>query len=254
MGGLGTVVTLWSPPALGSSGPVESLAQPRQCRPETPCLAVVIDDVGRDLARLDRLLRLRLDLTFSVLPHARHTAKSLDAIRARGRQIMVHLPMAPLDPKNITDEPVVIGRDGPTATALLACLEAVPDAVGANNHMGSATSRDPALALALMQLLGRRGLWFLDSRTVSGSVLCSQALEAGVPCLQRDVFLDDSPSPSLAARQLEQAIELARKRGWAVAIAHPRAVTVALLGRLEQSTLSSRITVRRLSEVVADGT
>jgi len=250
MVGLGTVVALWPSPARAS----RQIGAPSACSPHDPCLSVVIDDVGRDLNTLRQLLALRLDLTYSVLPHARHTAASLAAIRARGRQVMLHLPMAPIDPRRIADEPVVLGRDGPLEAALATCLELVPDAVGVNNHMGSALGRDPAVVRALLRVLGQRGLWFLDSRTASGSLFCAEAPHAGVPCLRRDVFLDDPPSSGLAAQRLQQAVELAHRRGWAVAIAHPQPVTVNLLKQLAQSTRSSRIKVRRLSEVVADGT
>lgn len=251
MTGLGTLVALWSQPASASRHP--TLPEP-PCSPARPCLAVVVDDVGRDPAALRRLLALRLDLTFSVLPHARHTVASLAAIRSRGREILLHLPMAPTDPGRITDEEVVLGRDGTPEQALAACLERVPDAVGVNNHMGSAVSRSPELAGRLLQQLARRGLWFLDSRTISNSVLCSTASTLGVGCVERDLFLDDPPGPKSVSRRLAEALRLARERGKAVVIAHPLPDTVRALDRLDGSRTARQVRIRRLSRLVADGT
>jgi len=249
--GLGSLAVLSSSPA--SASRVAQRAT-MACRPEAPCLGVLIDDVGRDLAALDQLLALRLDLSFAVLPHAAHTAASLDAIRSRGREILLHLPMLPLDESRITDEEVVLGRDGPLEAALQACLDTIPEAVGINNHMGSALTRDPAATNRLLRAIAGEGLWLVDSRTTERSLLCGQATAVGVPCVERDVFLDATPRHDVVLRRLAQAVQTARQRGWALAIGHPHPVTINLLRRLE--TENGGVRVRRISELVllANGT
>lgn len=249
MAGLGTVVALWSQPARASRG---SMVEP-PCSPEHPCLALVIDDVGRDLDALGQLLALRLDLTFSVLPHARHTEQSLAAIRRRSREILVHLPMAPADISRITDETVVLGRDAPLERVLDACLDRVPGAVGASNHMGSRLSTMPEAVSRVLRGIEPRGLWFLDSRTTSHSLFCSRARVEGVRCVERDVFLDDLPRPDAVSGRLAEAVALARKRGRAVAIGHPLPATIEILRHLDRSEQPRRVRIRRLSRLV-DGT
>ena len=257
MAGLGTVVALWSQPARASRSAV---VEP-PCSPEHPCLALVIDDVGRDLDALEELLALRLDLTFSVLPHARHTEQSLAAIRRRSREILIHLPMAPTDLSRITDETVVLGRDAPLERVLDACLDQVPDAVGASNHMGSRLSAMPEAVSRVLRGIKRRGLWFLDSRTTGQSLFCSRARTVGVGCVERDLFLDDPPRAESVAGRLAEAVALARKRGSAVAIGHPLPATIALLRRMDRAWISDgpsneqprRVRIRRLSRLV-DGT
>jgi polysaccharide deacetylase 2 family uncharacterized protein YibQ len=249
--GLGSLAVLSSRPASASRATPQA---PTACRPEAPCLGVLIDDVGRDLVALDQLLALKLDLTFAVLPHAAHTTASVAAIRSHGREILLHLPMLPLDKSRITDEVVVLGRDGPLEAALQACLEPIPEAVGINNHMGSALTRDPAATRRLLRAVANEGLWVVDSRTTEGSLLCNQAKVLGVPCLERDVFLDATPDRYVVLRRLAQAVQVARRRGWALAIGHPHPATINLLRRLESS--DSGVRVRRVSELVllANGT
>jgi hypothetical protein len=206
--------------------------------------------VGRDLAALERLLAVRLDLTYSVLPDGRHTAAALEAIRAHGREILLHMPMAPVDPGRITDEKVVLGRDEPLEEALDSSLERVPDAVGVNNHMGSALCQDAPAVRRVLRRLGQQNLWFLDSRTSARSVFCQQAKPLGVPCIERDVFLDHPPEPGALHRQLVAVVGTARQRGWAVAIAHPHPETVELLKAVEQR-LAGVVQIRRLSVLFA---
>jgi uncharacterized protein len=241
---LGSAVALMGrPPA----PPPRLPPPPAPCTPRTPCLALVIDDVGRDMAPLRRLLALPLDLTFSVLPHAPKTRQSLEAIRGRGREVMLHLPMAPLDSSRITDERVVLGRDGPLEAAMRQCLTKIPGARGINNHMGSALSKDPKRVGRVLEVLRGRSMWFLDSRTVTGSLFCSQARERAIPCIERDVFLDDPPTASEVESRITEAVEIAKRRGWAVAIGHPEISTVDALQKLR---LGSTVRIVRLSVVI----
>ncbi|MCA9700721.1 MAG: divergent polysaccharide deacetylase family protein, partial [Myxococcales bacterium] len=67
-------------------------------------LAIVIDDVGRELDYFDKLLALRFPLSFSVLPgsvYAKGVQDRLQADQRRPREILLHLPMEPLDPKHM---------------------------------------------------------------------------------------------------------------------------------------------------------
>jgi polysaccharide deacetylase 2 family uncharacterized protein YibQ len=57
------------------------------------------------------------------------------------------------------------------------------------------------------------------------------AHELGVPFLRRDVFLDNVPSVGAIDAQLAKLEALARHRGYAVGIGHPRAATVAALAQ-----------------------
>lgn len=81
----------------------------------------------------------------------------------------------------------------------------------------------------ILDVLQRHGLFFLDSRTSAGSVGYSLALSLGLPTAQRDVFLDDDPDEGAIRRQFARLLERARERGAAIAIAHPRPSTVAVL-------------------------
>jgi polysaccharide deacetylase 2 family uncharacterized protein YibQ len=254
--GLGTVAG-----AMRLLGPRQATAidPAPACLPAQPCLAVVIDDIGRDLLALDALLALPADLTFAVLPHAAHTAASREAILGRGRELLLHLPMDPLDRRHITDEPVVVGRDDSVARATRRCLEQVPEAVGVNNHMGSALTQDAAALDAVVGELragaasmGRRGdggraLFVLDSRTSEHSVFCQAARAQGLACVTRDVFLDDPPARPALTSAWERALAAARQRGWAIAVGHPYDSTVEVLRELLRRR---QIRVVRLSRLV----
>lgn len=238
-------VYFWTPPTqdVRPTLPGASL-----CVPGNPCLVLVIDDVGRDLPLLQRFLALKGDVTYSVLPHAPYTKQSLAALRQRRREYLMHLPMAPLDVSKVTQEAVVVGLDGPLETAAEECLARVPGAVGVNNHMGSALSSEPRKMARVLSIIKKKKLWFLDSKTTKGSIICAVAKKMKVACRQRDVFLDDPPSQAAVQSKLERAVEVARRRGWSIAIGHPREATYKVVRRFIENP---EINVVRLSALFA---
>ena len=67
----------------------------------------------------------------------------------------------------------------------------LPNAIGMNNHMGSAIQPIPRVTY-LMTRTSRAAFILLDSRTIGESVAGKIAKEQGVRVLDRHVFLDDS--------------------------------------------------------------
>lgn len=203
-------------------------------------LAIVVDDVGRELHLMEQLLGLRYEVTFSVLPGAVYAAGAqlrLRADRRRYREILLHLPMEPDDPAQMQDgaearEDFLRASDSPheLQRKTAAALERVPAAIGVNNHMGSRLTADRAAMDAVMPVLAERGLVFLDSRTTAATVAERAARDAGVPTLARHVFLDDDANEAAIDAALMRAAELARREP-TVAIGHPSPELVAVLER-----------------------
>jgi len=195
-----------------------------------PLIAVVIDDVGLDRPRSRRAWELPGPLTMSFLPYAKDLPEQARAARARGHELMLHLPMEPG------------GRNDPGPNALLvslpdaelrqrttAALDSFDGYAGVNNHMGSRfTTFRPGMETVLRQLKGR-GLMFLDSRTSPQSVGDQVAQEIGVPSIARHVFLDDDESLDAVRRRLAETEAVARRQGFVVAIGHPHEATLQAL-------------------------
>ncbi len=223
-------------------------------------LAIVIDDVGRELHLFEQLLALRHPLTFSVLPgsiYAPGVQLRLRGDRRRYREVMLHLPMEPAAPAKMHegDEAherflLATDRSADLRAKVEAALWRVPAAVGVNNHMGSRLTRDTQAMDAVMATLAERPLYFLDSRTIAETKAESVARAAGVPALARDVFLDHDPSEAAIEAALMRAAELSRQRP-AVAIAHPSAAVVEVLTRRLPELLEQGVSVYPVSRLVA---
>lgn len=196
-----------------------------------PRLAIIIDDMGNDQSEAKPVLALPFPVTVSVLPHLDYSAQTADAAWRRGDQVILHLPMQPIE-DGAKDETIELRPGMPASqvrSTLTGMLATVPHAIGVNNHEGSRATADPRLMAELMPLLRERGLFFIDSRTTAATVAYEAAERAGVRAASRKVFLDDTPTHDAVLAQLDLAARDAVRDGSAIAIGHPHPETIAAL-------------------------
>jgi len=195
-------------------------------------VVVVIDDMGLDRRRSDRVVALPGPLTLAWLPYAGNLVEQTAAARARGHQLIMHVPMQPDGPADPGPNALLTGLDAAEIRRRLALnLSAFPGFVAINNHMGSRFTADSDGMAVVLAELAARGLFFLDSRTTARTVAPDLAPGLGVPLLSRDVFLDHEMTPTAVALALTRLEALARRQGTAIAIGHPHDVTIQALAR-----------------------
>ncbi len=220
-----------------------------------PMVAVVIDDLGLDRQRTARTVALPGPLTLAYLPYAGALSRQTAVARDAGHEIILHMPMQPQNPA--TDPgpgALLLGMSArEVEQSLTHALDRIGPIVGVNNHMGSAVTADPALMAAVMQVLKTRELVFLDSRTTGMSQAAAQAASLGVPHASRDVFLDHDSSPDAVASALAKTEAIARRHGIAVAIGHPKDVTLEALAAWLPGLAARGITLVPLSTVIRAG-
>ena len=191
-----------------------------------PLIAIVIDDMGSA-----RAMKLPSKVTLSFLPYARDLKRQVAEAAGSGHEIMLHVAMEPESPEADPGPNVLL--TGTPEAELLANLRWNLDQMsgyhGINNHMGSRFTRDLAGMRVVMRELKSRGLFFLDSLTSRDSVGARTAREAGVAFATRDVFIDHKDDEAYVRNQLAKVEAEAKKRGVAIAIGHPRDITLRVL-------------------------
>ncbi len=195
-----------------------------------PRIALVIDDVGVDYVNSLRAVALPGPVTISLMTYARQIERLADIAHANGNELLIHVPM---EPEGFEDPgPNVLATNLDPAELerrVQWALNRVDGVVGINNHMGSKFTANARGMRVLMDDLAERGYLFLDSRTTGQSVGREAARLAGVPYVARDVFLDNDPSPEVVWKQIEELEATAKRRGSAIAIAHPHPGTLQVL-------------------------
>ena len=195
-----------------------------------PLVSIVLDDMGLNRLHSDWAVSLKAPLTLSYLPYAQDLAKQTQSARAQGHELLIHLPMEPRGAADPGPGALMVNMDQMEIKKLLArALYAFPGAIGVNNHMGSLFTADyRAMSIVLMQIKSS-GQLFLDSLTVSNSLVSQLGDKFNVPVVSRDVFLDDIDKEDEIVRRLREVERVALDKGTAIAIGHPRLTTLRVL-------------------------
>lgn len=217
-----------------------------------PKVVIVIDDLGMDRKRTARAIGLKGPLTLSFLAYAEDLKEQTAVARAAGHELLTHVGMEPVS-ESVDPGPNVLltGLDSEEIRQLLEWnLGRIEGYVGINNHMGSKFTADPSGMAVVMEILKLRGLLFLDSRTTGRSVGAKLARELGVPVAERNIFLDNVNETAAVDVRLRELEQLARRRGYAVAIGHPRDATLESLEGWLQNLEDRGLALVPLSAVV----
>jgi uncharacterized protein len=220
--------------------------------PGRPLIAIVIDDVGVNRRNAARVAELPAPVTIAYMTYADNLAKLGAEARARGHELMLHVPMEPMG-HGVDAGPNALTADLPPdeiRRRLSWGLDRLSGYVGINNHMGSRfTASEPAMAV-VMEELRRRGLLFVDSRTIGESVGARMAQRYGVPHADRDVFLDNVEESGAVHEQLAKLEQVARERGMAIGIGHPHDGTIAALAHWLPQLQAKGFTLVPVSTIV----
>jgi len=228
------------PSSRPTSPPTSAFPTPAQPQEEAPTsipsqrpsssafrVAIVIDDVGYDIPLLQEFLQLEIPLMISILPNLPNSTKSAQLASQAGREVILHMPMQP--ERNLPMDSSFITVDLSSEEIekrIEKALRSVPGAVGMSNHMGSLATQDRRVMDAVMSALAKHDLFFLDSLTSPKSVACESAKSRGVPCLKRDVFLDNLDDANYVFAQVKKLVAVAKRKRKAIGIGHLKETTL----------------------------
>jgi len=185
-------------------------------------LIIVIDDVGYTIDELSPFLKLPFSLTFAVMPKLPHSADSTRAIRDAGKEFILHQPMEALGGNDPGPGAIYLSMDAQSIEKIVEeNIESFPfPPAGLNNHMGSAVTRNRDAMTALLKLVKKRGMYYLDSLTAPGTVSGEICRETGTKYLERTVFLDNKSERESILSAIEEGKVIARKNHAAIMIGH----------------------------------
>lgn len=196
-----------------------------------PAISIIIDDMGYQLRSGHRAVKLPGAITYSFLPHAPHVNELSQLAHEQNKEVMLHLPMESeggkkLGPGGLTE----CMTEKKFSKVLESSIKSIPYVSGFNNHMGSLLTKSPFWMKRLMREVSvTNNLFFVDSKTTSNSVAMELARAEGLQSIQRDIFIDHEDSISFIQKQLRKLISKAKKNGTALAIAHPKKITLSEL-------------------------
>ncbi len=184
-------------------------------------------------------------VSVAIFPNAPDSQMMMNKAHQQGREILIHLPMAPLSKQPLEKDTLTPSMSAAEVKRIVdQAIRNIPYAIGINNHMGSAMTSSRSGMDNVMQAMNAHNLFFLDSMTIGNTQSVNAAQGTRVKVIKRNVFLDDVQNEGEIRRQFERAIQLARKNGYAIAIGHPHPATVKVLQQMLPNLPSDIVLVR----------
>ncbi|MDF2659244.1 MAG: sugar deacetylase [Paenibacillus sp.] len=195
----------------------------KQAAPAARMAAIVIDDLGNNMAGTEEIVGMPFPITVAVMPFLPSSQKDAEAAHRNGHEVIVHLPMEPLKGNKSWLGPGAITcdlSDDDIRKRVHAAIDDIPHAIGINNHMGSKATVDERVMRVVLEVCRERGLFFLDSHTNYRSVVSKLAKQIGVPCIENHLFLDDVKSKMHVLNQIKLLQKHLREHEPCIAIGH----------------------------------
>ncbi|EAL6119019.1 divergent polysaccharide deacetylase family protein [Campylobacter coli] len=220
-----------------------NLSKTKQAR-----LAIIIDDMA-NISQVRALQALKLKLIPSFFPPDKNHIDT-PKLALKFDFYMVHLPLAAM---NYTKPELDTLNPSDSEKRIFKKIQQVKkdfkDLKFINNHTGSLFTSDEKAMKKLYKAFEKEELIFVDSKTIASSKALKVAKALGQIYIQRDVFLDNRDDVAYIKNQLIEAVRLAKQKGFAIAIGHPRKNTFKAL---EQSKdLLKSVELVYLSEIYA---
>ena len=191
-------------------------------------LVLIIDDVAT-FEHAGMIKSLGLKITPSIFP-ATKTHPDTPNIARTFEFYMIHLPM---QAKHFDSPEIGTLTINESFESMHEKIKKIrkdfPRAKYTNNHTGTRFTSDYDAMDKAYRALIEQGFIFVDSKTIAQTAVARAAKKYNQPYISRDIFLDDDPSASAVRRELVAAVNLAKKRGYAIAIGHPKKNTIAVI-------------------------
>ena len=220
-------------PVIGRNGqtPFQAYARPFHDNGR-PKVALVIGGLGLNAASTRVAIeRLPPEVTLSFVPYADGLQGWVDMARAAGHEVMLEIPMEPLDfPSNDPGPYTLMAGAAPTETVkrLEWLLARTTGYFGVTNYLGGRfVNADPAMA-TFTGALKSRGLAFLDDGSAARK-------GAGVPRASASAVIDEQLSADDIDRQLLGLEAQAQQHGSALGFGFSYPLTVDQVGRWAQA-------------------
>lgn len=198
---------------------VRAAVEPQDSEKRVGKVAFVLYGFGDDTKAALALFEEPAPFAVAIVPGAKNTAELLHAAHARQREVLVHVPLEPLNYPRINPGPgtlLVTLSPSQVAARVKKWIEQASPVVAVSNHMGSLATQDMQVMTSVYKEVRRANLPFIHVQPAPGSVCKALASELGVAYGEPDELLDPDVKPEQAKtleKRWKALLEEARDRG-----------------------------------------
>ncbi|MCI5969250.1 divergent polysaccharide deacetylase family protein [Helicobacter sp.] len=249
--------TLAQPPQIQASQTQNPKLDSNFCMRNKPQLAIIIDDIGT-FAQYQAITQIPFKFTPSLFPKSKANPDT-PKIAKIAPFYMIHLPLEALNFYQKEHQWLFVGDSKEKIESHIQTIKQdFPNLSYINNHTGSKFTQDLESMSLLLETLKTHRINFVDSKTIgttkTNAVYAKSPYVAFNPCqqtpLKRDVFLDNILEIPTITEQLIQAVQIAKQKGYAIAIGHPHKATLLALKNATNYLENSGVELVYINEII----
>lgn len=221
-------------PRVGADGrvPWRVYARPTNALETRPRIAVVIVGLGLKRETTERAISLPGAVTLAFAPRAGMLDDWIAAARDDGHEVLLGLPMEPVDfPRNDAGPEALMSAltTEQNMNRLKWLMSRATGYIGFVNTQGGAMLADTTAFRPLAEEIAARGLMFLEAGETPIPASRDLAASIGLPALASSQWIDRGLTRETIEAALADVETRARANGTAIALAHPYPLTVGRL-------------------------
>jgi len=244
-------------PVIGKDGrmPWRVYARPFSRLDSRPRVAIVVTMLGvSENATKSAIEKLPGEITLSFAPFTKNLAEWIDKSRSAGHEVLIDLPMEPLDFPQSDPGPHTLLASVPIDQNLRQLgwiLSRATGYVGVTTYMGSGLAEKPRVLGPIFSELKTRGLMLVDTHENPLGGTEEVAKNVGLAVTTADFFIDGKLSEKQIDAQLAELEKRARQNGAALAIARPYPLTLNRLSAWSPGVTDKGLVLAPVSALAA---
>lgn len=203
--------------------------------PDQPKIVLMLGGMGLNARLTERAIsELPGDISFGFAPYGTNLQAQVNKARARGHEILLHLPLEPAGYPAINPGPNTLLSDQ-TPEENLASLRwnmtRFAGYSGITNYMGTRFLSSPDGLRPVLADVKKRGLVFLEDAGVASSSTDAVARIVGLAVRKGEIVIDANPDPENIADALQKLEDQAKRQGIAIGTGTGLEVTIEEVAR-----------------------
>jgi polysaccharide deacetylase 2 family uncharacterized protein YibQ len=202
-------------------------------RKDAPRIAIVVGGLGiSESATVAALAKLPTQVTFAFAPYGRDVEAQAAQARIAGHEVLLQVPMEPLDYPNNDPGPRTLLTSLSTKeniTRLYWLMSRIQGYVGLVNYMGGRFTASNQALTPVLRETAKRGLIYVDDGSSPRSIAGQVASTLNLPLVKADSVLDAVPTPVEIEQALRRLEMTARAHGVAVGYASAQQSTITAI-------------------------
>lgn len=196
----------------------------------SPRIAILVSGYGMD-AQASKNFSEKLPgaVSFAMSPYSPSPQESLDAARRAGHEVVLQVPLEPLDYPDSDPGPHTLlasAADDKNADKLAWIMSRAQGYTGVMTDRGSKFTAESTPTRALLQEIGQRGLMVIDDRASQQGVTSEMAQTMEIPRASINRVIDEHLTAEEIDGRLAQLERIAQSYGAALGLARSYALSV----------------------------